>query len=257
MGGHVAEVRGSRRQRRGARCRDGGGAHGPSLALCLCITEPVSASDEDRGSTACVSSPSWSTRSRVRCDQGSPQMRGSGRWALGRAPTLDDRVWERGSWPGPTGRDAETGDGEKRTTGNVEKGDLGAGCPLGGATGSLVPGVLGGSSEPHRPGSALVALTAFKGEKPGEETEKNWAQRRDESREHRPRGAWARGGGHLGSSDGGLGQARLSQVGVPVTGGCPWVPPTVTGGCPWVPLTHRWCVPGYHRLSQVDVPGYH
>ena len=129
---------------------------------------------------------------------------------------------------------------------DMEKGDLGAGCPLGGATGSLVPGVLGGSSEPHRPGSALVALTAFKGEKPGEETEKNWAQRRDESREHRPRGAWARGGGHVGSSDGGLGQARLSQVGVPVTGGCPWVPLTVTGGCPWVPLTHRWCVPGYH-----------
>ena len=92
---------------------------------------------------------------------------------MGRGPGKNT---ERESRLGPAGRDGEAGDGEDRTTGNVEKGDLGAGGPLGGATGSLLPGVLGGSSEPRRPGSALVALMDFEGEKPGEETEK-WAQR--------------------------------------------------------------------------------
>ena len=77
---------------------------------------------------------------------------------VGRGPGKNT---ERESRLGPAGRDGEAGDGEDRTTGNVEKGDLGAGCPLGGATGSLLPGVLGGSSEPSPSPSPAESKTLF------------------------------------------------------------------------------------------------
>ena len=200
---------------------------------------------------------------------------------MGRGPGKNT---ERESRPGPAGRDGEAGEGGEGTTGNVEKGDLGAGCPLRGATGSLLPGVLGRSSEPCRPGSALVALTVSKGESLGRRLRRSGHRGEMRAESTGPGGPGPEGAG-MGAAQTGQGGAStttvaggvsLSQVGVPghrrlSQVGCPWALPTVTDGCPchrWVSLVtptvtsrvswsqvcvslgttgcHTWGVPGHH-----------